>query len=267
MTAVGTALMRAVHTRTGDPPLLDDPWGDRLFRPAEGADDLDARLRAHPNFGTVVIRARVTEDALAEAVARGVRQYVVVGAGMDSFALRRPSFAESVEVFEVDHPDTQAFKLTRLSERGVEQPEGLRLIAADLGETALDVALAGSPYRPDEPAFFAWLGVTSYLTREENLETMRAIARAGAPGSEVVLSYLDADGMEALAEVRASLAEAGEPWRCAYGPGEMAADLRAAGLEPIEDLGPAELRERHCRDRRDGLLPTPGARLARARVG
>lgn len=266
MTAVGTALMRAVHTRTGDPPLLDDPWGDRLFRPAEDADELDATLRAHPNYGTVVIRARVTEDALAEAVGRGVRQYVVVGAGMDSFALRRPAFAAGVEVFEVDHPDTQAFKLARFAERGVELPGCLHPIAADLGETPLDAALDGSAYRPDEPAFFAWLGVTSYLTREENLTTMGAIARAGASGSEIVLSYLAEEGAEELAEVRAALAEAGEPWRSTYAPGEMEADLRAAGLEPLEDLGPEELRERYCRDRRDGLAPTAGARLARARV-
>ena len=125
-TAIGTALMRAVHTRLDSPALIDDPWGERLGFAGEreavqaraGAPDLDAILRAHPSYGTVIMRARYTEDRLADAVRDGVRQYVIVGAGMDSFALRRPGFAHELEVFEVDHPSTQELKIERLAAYG-----------------------------------------------------------------------------------------------------------------------------------------------------
>lgn len=268
MTAIGTALMRALHTRVGDPPLLEDPWGDRLFRPDEGGDELDARLRAHPNYGTVIMRARYTEDALALAVARGIRQYVIVGAGMDSYALRSQGDASGVEVIEVDHPATQELKVSRLAERGIDQPERLHLIAADLGETTLGEALAGSPLRPDRGAFVAWLGVTSYLTREQNLTTLRAIAALLGEDGELVFSYLEQAALDAdtgpLQEVRAALAEAGEPWRSGFHPSELASVLAGTGLALIEDLGPDELHERYCSGRSDGLTPSPAAHVARA---
>jgi methyltransferase (TIGR00027 family) len=166
MTAIGTALMRAAHTRLDRPVLIDDPWGDRLIPADEreamlagaGAEDLDAALRAHPSYGTVILRTRYAEDVLAAAVGRGVRQYVIVGAGMDSFALRHPSFAHDFEIFEVDHPSTQEFKTGRLAECEVPLPPGLHLVVADLGETGLDAALETSSFRRDRPAFFSWLG-------------------------------------------------------------------------------------------------------------
>src|SRR4051812_350641 len=119
LTAMGAALMRAAHTRLDRPPLIDDPWGERLLTPSDRARLRDAvpgrvPLRAHPSYGAVILRARFTEDALADAVARGVRQYVLVGAGMDSFALRRPPWAEELAVVELDHPATQRLKLQRL---------------------------------------------------------------------------------------------------------------------------------------------------------
>src|SRR4051812_32143917 len=124
MTAVGTALMRGVHARLDRPVLIDDTWGERIVTggvagtPDEAAA-LAERLRGHPNYGTVILRARFTEEALEAAVARGVRQYVIVGAGIDTFGLRRPAFAQNVDVFEVDHPATQGFKLAKLAEAGI----------------------------------------------------------------------------------------------------------------------------------------------------
>jgi methyltransferase (TIGR00027 family) len=280
MTAMGTALMRAAHTRLDEPPLLDDPWGDRLI-PREqreamlasgGREELDTALRAHPSYGTVILRARYAEDALAEAVARGVRQYVIVGAGMDSFALRRPAFARDLEVFEVDHPATQEFKTGRLAECEIPPPAGLHLVAADLGETTLDAALAGSAFREDRPAFFSWLGVTPYLTRAANLTTLAAIASCGLAGSELVFSFvdqalLDADaGDGPMAQARAQVAAVGEPWISGFHPGELGQDVRGAGLELLEVLGPAQLGERYCAGRGDGLSPSPGSHLAHARV-
>jgi methyltransferase (TIGR00027 family) len=149
VTAMGTALMRSAHTRLDRPALIDDPWGDRLILDDERAamlansryQDLDSALRAHPSYGTVILRSRYAEDALAQAVARGVRQYVLIGAGLDSFALRHPPFAHDLEIFEIDHPATQEFKRSRLAQCGIALPPGLQLVAADLSETGLGVAL------------------------------------------------------------------------------------------------------------------------------
>jgi methyltransferase (TIGR00027 family) len=280
MTAVGTALMRAAHTRLDHPVLIDDPWGDRLIynedrtsvRAAHDGVDADTALRRHPSYGSVILRARYTEDALAEAVTRGVRQYVIVGAGLDSFALRRPPFAREVEVFEVDHPATQGFKRERLAECGVELPAHLQLVAADLSETALDEALAGSAFAPERPAFFAWLGVTPYLSREANLATLRAIARCSSAGAELVFSYLDqrvfdvGEWPERTQRVRDAVAAAGEPWISGFDPGELTELLRGAGLELVENLGPNELAARYCAGRTDGLTPSSNSYVARART-
>ena len=123
-TAIGTALMRAAHygwtarhcsTTLGAIRLILAEERAALLARSE-AEDLDTALREHPSYGTVILRARYAEDALADAVPRGVRQYVIIGAGMDSFALRRPPFARDVEVFEVDHPSTQQFKSERLAQ-------------------------------------------------------------------------------------------------------------------------------------------------------
>jgi methyltransferase (TIGR00027 family) len=280
ITAIGTALMRSAHTRLDRPVLINDPWGDRLVLDEEreamiarsGVPDLDSSLRAHPSYGTVILRARYAEDALAAAVARGVGQYVIIGAGMDSFALRRPPFAHDLEIFEVDHPSTQELKVARLRACATAMPTRLHLIAADLGETALGDALADSPFRGDRPAFFSWLGVTTYLTRAANLATLAAVAACAPPGSELVFSYLDQrlldgdDGEGALARARAQVASIGEPWVSGFDPAQLGGDLRDARLELVEDLGPTELATRYCTMRSDGLSPSRGSHVARARV-
>lgn len=279
-TAIGTSLMRAAHTRLDSPALIEDPWGDRLILGEEreamlarsGAEDLDALMRRHPSYGGVILRARYAEDALAAAVERGVEQYVIIGAGMDSFALRRPPFADRLEIFEIDHPSTQGFKTARLALCEVETPADLHLIAADLAETSVAEALAGSPFRGDRPAFFAWLGVTPYLTRAANLATLAAVASCAAAGSELVFSYLDqrlldaAGESEAIQRARAQVASVGEPWVSGFDPDGLAAVLDGQGLELIEDVGREELSARYCSGRNDGLAPSPGSHVALARV-
>ena len=278
VTAIGTSLMRAAHARLDDPVLLDDRWGERLIREEErralraahdGVDVYDA-LRRHPSYGNVILRARYTEDALERAVGRGVGQYVIVGAGLDSFALRRPGWARELEVFEVDHPATQQFKLARLADAGAPEPAAAHFVAADLGEVALDVALAGSGFDPGRPAFFAWLGVTPYLTREANLATLQAIARAGRDvGSELVFSYLDQRVFENGAwpertqRVREAVAAAGEPWVSGFDPDGLGELLRTVGFALIENLGPDQLAARHPSS---ALRPSNNSYLARAAV-
>ena len=233
LTAMGTALMRADHARSARQPLIDDAWGDRLVSDADRET-----LRA----------------------------------GMDSFALRRPAFAEEVQVFEVDHPDTQRFKLGRLAECDFVTPPGAHYIGADLAAEGVDEALARAPFDAREPSFFSWLGVTAYLTKEANLETLRSIARCGAPSSELVFDYGDQQAYDnppdsgALIRIRARLARIGEPWISGFHPAELGDELRAVGLELVENLSPEELHRRYCAGSPDELTPSPSHYLARACV-
>jgi methyltransferase (TIGR00027 family) len=258
LTALGASLMRAVHTRLDHPALISDPWGDRLINDAEGEalrefamrglspaarqqlealgpDGATAALaRGHPSYGTIIMRARYAEDALASAVARGARQYVIVGAGMDSFALRRPDFAREVQIFEIDHPATQGFKLDRLEQCGVDRPVGVRYIVADLSLEGLDAALDRSGFDRNQRSVFAWLGVTAYLSRDANLQTLRAIADCGAPGSELVFTYLERGLLESTDDeavaLREMFASVGEAWVCGFDPSTLGDDLRSVGL-------------------------------------
>jgi methyltransferase (TIGR00027 family) len=214
-TALVTALMRSLHGRFDPLPLLQDPWGERLVpssvreavaqraleRLPEGeraaaAADLpsfaDCALRATASYTGVITRSRFTEDALDAATARGVRQYVLVGAGFDSYALRAPAAARDLRIYEVDHPATQSMKLRCLEALAIAPPPAARFLPADLAREDLAVVLARSDFDPFAPAFFSWLGVTMYLTRAANEQALRGIARCAAAGSELVFTYIDA---------------------------------------------------------------------------
>lgn len=293
---MGASMMRARHSRLDRAPLIDDDWGYRLvtdtdrdlllkvglsFLPPEARERVEALgspdamltflARANPSYGTIIIRTRYTEDALAAAITRGIRQIVIIGAGMDSLALRRPGFPADVEVFEIDHPATQEFKLKRMSGAGVSASSGVHYIPADLNLTGVDAALDRSGFDSRRPAFFSWLGVTAYLTREANLKTFGSIASCGATGSDVVFNYLDQrifdSPDEEATRVRAVFGSIGEPWVSGFHPSELAGDLSIVRLELLEDLGPEDLRERYCADREDGLAPSFGEHIARAQVG
>jgi len=233
---------------------------------------LDDFLLANVAYPGVVIRSRYTEDALREATNRGVRQYVLIGAGLDSFALRRPSFSETLEIFEVDHPATQAFKIQRIKDCRISLPPSVHFVAADLANEDLATALARSSFRRDEPAFFSWLGVTVYLTREANLATLRAVANVGAPGSELVFTYVDqiefvSGGSRSLGDANArAVAMMGEPYLSGFNPKEIASDLAHVGLELVEDLDRQKMSERYGRTGTNALKPSNSLHIALARV-
>ena len=294
-TALATSLMRALHSRRDPSPLLDDPWGDRLVPKSErdrfcqrilarmDSEAQAAALRA-PNsilddflltnvaYPGVVIRSRYTEDALREATNRGTRQYVLIGAGFDSFALRRPAFSEPLEIFEIDHPATQAFKIQRIKDCGISLPSSVHFVSADLANEDLTAALARSSFRRDELAFFSWLGVTVYLTREANLATLRAVANIGAPGSELVFTYVDqiefvSGGSRSPGDANAkAVAMMGEPYLSGFDPKEIANDLMHVGLELIEDLDGQKMSERYRRTEANTLQPPVSMHIALARV-
>jgi methyltransferase (TIGR00027 family) len=292
-TALVTALMRARHSRLAPWPLIDDAWGDRLVpdtvrdairqralaeldaataEPASPESIVDAALRRLPAYAHVVLRSRYAEDALAQAVARGVRQYVLIGAGFDSFALRASTFAYEVEVFEIDHPATQRLKRQRIAACGAAEPPWLHFVAADLGHEGLDAALARSPFRPGALAFFSWLGVTPYLTPEANLATLRAVAGSAAAGSELVFTYLDqrifdiANAPAGFEILKARVAAVSEPFVSGFDPATLPQMLRACGLELREDLDGAQLAERCDPAGINGLRCASASHIARARV-
>jgi len=287
--------MRAVHTRLDHPRLIDDSWGDRLvleserqavanlilpgLEPAtrahiETLDSvamLDAALRAHLGYGWAIVRTRYAEDVLEAAVARGIRQYVILGAGFDSFALRQPTFAQRVAIFEVDRPKTQDLKRQRLRDCGVPEPQNLHFVPADLSREQPGAALARTPFRLTEPAFFSWLGVTQYLTREANIATLLGIASCAVSGSELVFTYLDERELGPdrrsvdIGRVQSTVVST-EPWLSGFAPERLAHDLRSVGLILAEDLSGLEAQQRYCRGRRDGLSPEPTFHIARAHV-
>ena len=293
-TALAAALMRACHTRLDQPRLIDDPWGDRLVSAAEksalceralaGADpearrglealrsqqaQLDAILRSRPAYGSVILRSRYAEDALEAAVARGARQYILIGAGFDSFIVRQPSFARDLEIFEIDHPASQAMKRERLDACAVELPPNIHFLPADLGQESLASVLARAGISRTLPSFFSWLGVTVYLSKDANRSTLHGIASYSAAGSQVVFSYIEQGALEArrLERTRAHRAAQGEPWLSGFDPATLRTELGALGLHLLEDLRSVELKERYCAGRTDALLPGRGGHVARAEVG
>lgn len=275
-TALATALMRAAHTRTDPHPLINDLWGDRLVpesmkRAFAARDDLlDAALMGSRSYPNVITRTRYAEDALEAAVARGVRQYVLIGAGFDSFSLRRPAFSAGLQIFEIDFPATQELKLERIQACGIALPDTVHFIAADLSTDNVAAALARSKFESDRLTFFSWLGVTMYLTREANLATLKSIASCSPTGSEVVFTYLDERLFQARSEAFRALqqrvAAVGEPFLSGFNPGDLATNLAACGLDLIEDLSGAEAAARYDRGDEHGLGQSTFSHLALARV-
>jgi methyltransferase (TIGR00027 family) len=257
-TASSAARYRAVHQALELGSIFKDPLAVRILGVPLDELQADAPRRAMRVF--IAARHRFAEDAVAAAVARGVRTVVVLGAGLDTFAYRNP-FA-GVRVVEVDHPATQAWKRERLAVAGIEIPPSVSYTGVDFEKESL-----GDRLELDGPAFFIWLGVVPYLTRAGFDETVRFVA--SAVGNEVVFDYAQSPERmsperRAQLEARAErVARIGEPWLTYFEPDEIAAELTGLGFTSIEDLGPAQLAERFFR--RPGLPPdTPGGHVLRA---
>jgi methyltransferase (TIGR00027 family) len=269
-TAVRTALWRAVHVEVdAPPPVIDDVVGLQLAAPDDAWRD---RGDMHP-VGTrgfrasIVARARLIEDLVAEQAAAGVSQYVILGAGLDTLAERRPDLGSMLRIFEVDQPATQAWKRRRLIETGLEVPESLRLVPVDF-ESGADwwESLAASGFRADEPAVVASTGVSMYLTKDATAATLRRLA-ALAPGSSLAMSLLlpadlldeaDRPGLE-LAErgARAS----GTPFVSFYTPDEIVALALDCGFRNAQHISSGSLADRYFAGRADGLRPSTGEDL------
>ena len=190
-------------------------------------------------------RSRYAEDQLESAIASGVRQYVVLGAGLDTYAYRS---APGVRVFEVDHPATQAWKRSRLEDAGIAIPDSMTFVPVDFEKQSLADELACAGFNMSQPAFFSWLGVIMYLTLEAATATLSFIATR-PPGSGITFDYATGT-WEPLAR---RVARAGEPFRLFFNPADLAKLLHDLGFSAIEDLDPQQINARYFHDRADGL--------------
>jgi methyltransferase (TIGR00027 family) len=243
-TAWAVAVHRAAHQTLEGGNIFRDPFAHAILGPEA---DIAIANHSKPERGVlrlfVAVRARFAEDCLAAAVARDVRQLVVLGAGLDTFALRNPY--PNLTVFEVDHPATQEWKRQCLNRAGLAVPPCLHFAPVDFEKEKLLDGLAAAGFRTDQPAMFIWLGVVPYLTREAILSTLVTIA--DVPDGEVVFDYSEplenyAPEARARAQALAQRAAAlGEPWLSQFHPAELTALLRASGFGEIEDLGPTEI--------------------------
>jgi len=262
-TAWRVALSRAAHQIFDRPPVLEDPIALAIVGERGLAQIRAAALRYKPSPSRylrafLVARSRVAEEALADSVRHGVRQYVVLGAGLDTFAYRNPYPASELRVFEVDHPATQALKRRQLAAASLAPPASLVFVPVDFERERLPERLESAGFRAAEPAFFSWLGVTMYLSRAAALGTLGFIARL-PEGSGVVFDYALPPATLSLVRrvvqraVMRRVAAAGEPWKSFFDPRELAAELRSLGFRQLEDLGPEAINARYFSERLDGL--------------
>ena len=266
-TALRVALWRALHAQVdAKPHLIEDEVGLRLADPAEGwrqRPDMDPE-GTRGFRGGVVARARFVEDLVEAQFRRGVMQYVILGAGLDSFAQRCGDRFAGLRIFEVDMPGTQAWKKQRLADLGLGTGAELRFVPVDFeaGELWWE-KLAGAGFDSAKPAIVASTGVSLYLSRDAIVATLRKAAML-APGSTFAMTfYLPLELVEAaerplLAMVIQRARAAGTPFLSFFRPSEIQALALEAGFKKVEHVSRAGLIQRYFLGRRDGLLPASG---------
>jgi methyltransferase (TIGR00027 family) len=273
-TALRVAVLRASHQLLDEPIVLDDPVALQILGPeAEAAlredpfqhnDPISRGLRA-----ALVVRSRFAEEEVARAVATGVRQYVVLGAGLDTFAFRNPHTEAALRVFEVDHPSTQKWKQHLLRGAGISLPANLTFVPVDFEHGTLVHELATAGFRADHPACFSWLGVTMYLSEAAIMETLGFVASM-PNGSSIAFDFrvpsstlnpIDRVISEAMGRRVAAI---GEPWVSAFEPAVLREKVLGLGFSEVETCEPDALNRRYLYRRKDGLRT--GSRLLCARV-
>jgi methyltransferase (TIGR00027 family) len=267
-TAARVALWRALHVQIDAPPhVLDDEIGLRLLAPDAGwrqRGDMNPGFTC-PFRASIVARARFIEDLVVEQAAHGLTQYVILGAGLDSFAQRRPEIASGLTVFEVDRPGPQTWKRRRLTELGFGVPDWLRFVSVDFeaGGSWRD-GLAAAGFDARKPAVVVSTGVSMYLTKEANAAALREVA-ALAPGSTLAMTFLlplelaDPDVRPGLEMAAKGAQASGTPFISFFTPGEMLELAKGTGFRVARHVSADELTQRYFAGRSDGLRPPSNA--------
>lgn len=268
-TAQRVAIRRAAHQLLDKPLVFEDPLAMAIIGP-QAAAQISAGTAGQDGFSGRFMRAflaarsRFAEDELARSYELGARQYVILGAGLDTFAYRNPF--PDLAVFEIDHPATQAWKRWRIEEAGITIPANVTYAPVDFQTETFEAALARAGFRAGEPAFFSWLGVTMYLNEWAVMETFRAIISMSPKNGIVLdysvprssLSFLNKMAFDALMR---RVTAVGEPFIGFFEPNALAAALKNLGYHEIENLGADEINQRYFAGRSDKLKV--GGKLAR----
>ena len=262
-TAVRVALWRALHVQSDAPPhVFSDEIGVKLVAPDDGWQSRpDMSPFTRPFRASIIARARFVEDLVAEQAALGVAQYVILGAGLDTFVQRRTDLATRLVVFEIDQPGPQAWKRQRLAELGFGIPSQLKLVPVDFeAGDAWWERLVAAGFDTAQPAVVASTGVSMYLTREAILATLRQVASL-APGSTLVMSFMlpiemaDPAVRPGIERAAAGARANGTPFISFFEPAEMLALARDAGFARVQHVSADELAQRYFANRTDGLRP------------
>jgi methyltransferase (TIGR00027 family) len=296
-TAQMTAFSRGYHSSNDSPVIFDDGLALELLGQdvrrsieqqllatlravnpdaAEAFSDDESALGWLMQMGAatsiVLGRAKYAEEQLELAVKDGVGQYVLLGAGLDTFAFRRPELLAKLRLFELDHPGTQVYKRQRLDELGWVLSDNLHMVPVDFTSSSLAEVLREAGFDPQIPAFFSWLGVTYYLTHAEVTDTLKDIARCAAPGSSVVFDYLDPasyDDRLASSRVRRmieAVRQLGEPMQSGLDPVTLGEEMTQVGLTLVEDLSPLEIHSRYFMGRTDHYRACEHVHFARVQL-
>ena len=277
-TAFRAAILRAVHQLIDEEPkILNDPVVLRLL----DTSTLD-HIRLNPDkFRTsrmnvlrshIVLRSRYAEDCLAESVRNGVQQYLMLGAGLDTFPYRQPDWAGALRIFEIDHLASQRSKRERLAKAGIEAPSNVELVTIDFETTSLRECLRKSSFDFGKPTFLSWLGVTMYLSTDAIDEVFRFVSSLPR-SSEIVFTFAspastpkESEGETLIAAFTAFAAAHDEPWRTRFEPKELAHKLHDFGFSTVSFLSASEADTRYFQDRHDGLRAPRRVGIATATV-
>ena len=296
-TALITAFARAYHATHDSPKIFDDTLAHRILTREEHAYFSQNLAQALPFFNPqlaatqpdpatalawvmkvqnapiTLSRARYTEDCLEWAIEHGVRQYVILGAGLETFAFRRPDLLERLRLFEVDTPATLAFKQQRLTDLGWEIPPQLAFVPLDFSQDPLHEALLAASYDPHQLSFFSWLGVTYYLEKAVVWDTLTAIRMIATAGSSLVFDYIEPDGFDPgaaatrMQRMQTIVAHLGEPMCTWLDPATLAVELEKSGFFLKQGLSPAEIEARYFAGRSDGYHAFEHVHFAWVQVG
>lgn len=277
LTANRVAMMRAAHQILDNPIVFNDPLAPSILG-AQSISDIhsqEQKIKTKLNSylrAIVVARSCFAEAELSEAIKHGIRQYVILGAGLDTFAYRNLKGIDDLHVFEVDYPATQDWKRRLLNEADIQIPETLNFVSIDFETQLLADRLKTAGFRTDELTFFSWLGVTMYLTHETMMETMRFITASTPPGSRIVLDYIVPPSSQKFLRrfffylLSKKLERAGEPWKSFYDPDLLIRDLKSIGFSKVEDIGPEGINELFFTNRADNLMVGNLGHLMKAEV-